>query len=229
MSSHKARTSLILFVCLIFVAVITIGFFTKTTSAKAYEQIDLTILEMDRQIDASLNFDEKYYVNGLPLALSSNPYDYVSNNSEYDKLVEMGPDAIEALEAGLRNSEKYASLDRYIIAIAMEDITKIDLKRVETYEWQDANTFLSSWSNLKDVVSTEVPQIVNDKSLSEDEKCKEIAKFGILAIEPLKEIQEQMATAKSTANINVEKDFITDMVAFLSTASRDTVIEKATS
>ena len=229
MRSSKARGSLILFVCLLFVAVITVGSFTQTASANAYEQIDLTISEIDRQINASLNFDEMYYVNGLPLALSSNPYDYVFNNSEYDKLVAIGPDAIEAIEEGLRNPDKYASLDRYILAIAMEDIVKIALKRVRTYEWQDADTFLSSWSNLKEAVKTEIPQIIGDKSLSEDEKWKEISKFGILSIDPLKEIQQQMASTNSTARVNAEKDFITDVVDFLSTASRDTVVEKAIS
>lgn len=111
----------------------------------------------------------------------------------------------------------------------MEDIVKIDLKRVRTYEWQDADTFLSSWSNLKEAVKTEIPQIIGDKSLSEDEKWKEISKFGILSIDPLKEIQQQMASTNSTARVNAEKDFITDIVDFLSTASRDTVVEKAIS
>lgn len=229
MKNNHKKGKVTLLICTLMIIIVTIILFTNTVNANAYKQIELTISEMDKHIAASLNTEGKYYVNGLPLALSSNPYDYIINNTEYDKLVAMGEEAIKALEEALQNSDKYTSLDRYILAVAIEDIAKIDLKKTEKYMWQDADSFYSSWSKLKEDVLTEVPLVIGNESLSEVEKKKEILKYGVLAIDPLESIQNQLSAIDFKENTNDLGGFITNLIAFLSTADRNAIVKEASS
>ena len=203
--------------------------FSTVPTASAYEQINTTFTTLEQQIDASMNFDGKYYVNGLPLGLSSNPYDYIENNSEYDVLVAMGDDALVAIETCLNaENQQYNSLELYVLAIALEDITKTSLKNYENYFWMDSDMFLAIWEQLNIDVVTKVPQIMSDNSLTQENKWIEIAKFGIIAVELL---EQYMLSASTPTTMNSESSSIElarQMVNLLTTSSNDTVIGIAT-
>lgn len=192
-ANFKQRT-LATCVCIIFTILIVACFLVNASTAYAFSQLNTTLAEIERQANASLDFDGKYYVNGLPLALSSNPYDYIKGNTEFEKLVAMGEDAIVPLEKCLANTEKYSSFDRYVIAIALEEITKVDFKQYGEYAWEDAESFMVSWEKAKIDVATIVPAVLSDNTLTNEEKWAEIAKYGLLSIDPLQEAQQQLSS-----------------------------------
>ena len=221
MTIKKSKHLIIGSICAVIVVALIVTLMPSPTYAAANEQMYATFTEVNRQINESMDFDEKYTANGLPLALSSNPYDYVADNSEFDKLVKMGPAAIEAIESGFKNPEKCNGLERYILAIALEDIAKVNLKEYEKYMWEDGSSFWESWQQLKVDATTDVPEILNNDNLSVDEKWAEVCKFGILAIEPM----ERMNTQSQVSNEKVE--LINDMISILTTGDRDIIVEIA--
>ena len=62
------------------------------------------------------------------LAMSSNPYEYVKNNSYYDRLVSKGISILPILEKKINENQYGDGLLGYITAIAIEDITECNLK-----------------------------------------------------------------------------------------------------
>jgi hypothetical protein len=189
-------------------------------------QIKVTMQEVSAQIDKSMNLDGQYYVNGLPLGLSSNPYDYVAANSEFNKLVAMGEDAILPIEKALADENAYSGLERYILAIALEDIAKVNLKNYATYQWQDSDSFLTSWLQMKADVADEVPRIMSNTQLSRQEKWAEITKFGTFAVEPLQKYTTQLTADKAAGST---PEFAAKIINLLTTSNKETVISIATS
>jgi|GEM_PF-2202826 len=218
----QGKRWLIAILCVIMATVILWFHIPNSAHAEAAEKIQSTFTEIEKQIEASMDFDGKYYVNGLPLALSSNPYDYIENSDEYKKLIAIGTDAISVIEECLDSKENYNGIEQYILAIALQDISKVELKNYEEYAWADVNAFLMSWEKAKDDVVIKVPQILSDASLSSEEKWVEIAKFGTLAIAPLQEFQIQ-AEADDMDSSLTELSF--KMINVLTTSSKNTVVD----
>jgi hypothetical protein len=82
------------------------------------------------------------YPAGDPRYASSNPYDYIKDNPAFDAVVAMGYDALPALEADLTAG----ALGKYLDCIAIESITKCDLKQFEQFTWADAQGFRTQWN-----------------------------------------------------------------------------------
>lgn len=118
----------------------------KTASA-AEKQTDVLINEIQYRINECLKTESAYLSNGMLLAMSSNPYDYIQNNDKYDKLIALGEESLDDLYELQQDNDKYNSFQRYIIAIAIEDITKTDLKQSEEYFLMDADSFSEKWDN----------------------------------------------------------------------------------
>lgn len=170
----------------------------KTASA-AEKQTDVLINEIQYRIDESLKTEGAYLSNGMPLAMSSNPYDYIQNNDEYDKLIALGEESLDDLYELQQDNDKYNSFQRYIIAIAIEDITKTDLKQSEEYFWMDADSFSEKWDDFSTESEEKMMNILNDESLSNDEKIEDICFYGTLAnhIDTSKLSDEQMKIVNS--------------------------------
>lgn len=122
-----------------------------------------------------------YLSNGMPLAMSSNPYDYIKDNAEYDKLIALGEESLDDLYKLQQDQEKYDNFQRYIIAIAIEEITKTDLKQSEEYFWMDADGFSEKWNDFSIEAEENIKDILNNNSLSENEKIENICFYGTLA------------------------------------------------
>lgn len=218
MSISKKRVSLCM--SLVAAVVMSIVFISNALTISAQKQIEMTFQTIETQVEESLKFDGKFLVNGLPLALSSNPYDFISNNPEYDKLVAMGLDAIEALESCLLDTERYNGFERYIIAIAIEEINKVNLKNFDEYHWESGDTFVTAWSEIKEDAIDVVPLLISDESLSAEQKRTEISKFGLLAIEPLEKINADSSSTPVIEDVNV-------IINYISTSSEEEVIRVA--
>lgn len=207
------------FFVIILTVILTFSYSSNTANA-AEKQTDALIHEIQYRIDESLKTDDKYLVNGMPLAMSSNPYDYIKDNEEYDKLIELGTESIDELYKLQQDTEKYDSFQRYIIAIAIEDITKTDLKQSSDYFWEDADSFSEKWDNFESDAEKNVLQILEDESLTSNEKIENICFYGTLAEDALNQIDEQQKTAQ-------EIDIIDSAKREISSASRDELVEFA--
>jgi hypothetical protein len=106
---------------------------TTSTSATVDGQADLSVLIAQMA---------KPYPDGDSRYVSSNPYDYTKDNPAFDAIVAMGYDALEGLEADLTAG----GLGNYLDCIAIETITRCDLKQFDQFTWADALTFRSQWN-----------------------------------------------------------------------------------
>jgi hypothetical protein len=120
------------------------------------------------------------YPAGDDRYLSSNAYDYLDENPAFDEIVALGYEALPGLEEHLATTAT-AGLGDYLVCVAMETITRCDLKQFETFAWADSRTFAEQW----DRYLREVPSVVAD--IIECDLCarvqgSEIAKLGAPAV-----------------------------------------------
>ncbi len=153
-----STTVLVLMITLTSITLLLCPFATIKTKA----QIESLFDEVSMRIEASLNYDGSFYVNNMPLGFSSNPYDYIKNNPEYNELVALGTDAIPIIEQYISETTSFYG---YILSIAIEDIAKINLKNFDEYKWSTSSTFLESWSNIKNDVDDAVYNIYYNKNI----------------------------------------------------------------
>lgn len=222
MANIKSKKVLQLFISLVVITLTIIIAFTcsANTASAAERQTDVLINEIQYRIEESLKTDDKYLVNGMPLAMSSNPYDYIKDNDEYDKLIALGTESIDELYKLQQDTEKYDSFQRYIIAIAIEDITKTDLKQSSDYFWEDADSFSENWDEFASDAEENVLQILDDDSLTQNEKIENICFYGSLAEDALTQIDTRQMSAQEISVIDSAKEEI-------SSASRDELVEFA--
>lgn len=96
------------------------------------------------------------------------------------------------------------------MAIAIEEITKIDLKYSTQFFWEDADTFADAWARFSAQAEADVQSILQDASLTVSEKTRQICFYGILAenvtaaqlpedaVEVLGAAQEKIASSSRT-------------------------------
>lgn len=154
---------------------------TPTADTAAVEtQADRMIQEINDLVEKDQQTADANATSNT-LGKQSNPYDYTLGSTEYAKLVAFGPGALPALGQLQKSNDKYSAFDRYILAIAMEDIAKVDLKQDERFFWEDADTFTDAWARFSAQASGNIQQILADTSLSDDEKVQKICFYGVLA------------------------------------------------
>ena len=120
------------------------------------------------------------------LAMSSNPYEYVKNNSYYDRLVSKGISILPILEKKINENQYGDGLLGYITAIAIEDITECNLKEDKDLQWATASEFGDSWKRFKKTAKEKIDVLINSK-LDEAAKAKQLKKYGVYAVAVLKE------------------------------------------
>lgn len=215
----KPGFSISFLIAIIILIILSVNSSKPILVANAAEQkTDELMTEIQYRIDESLKFEGKYTVNGRPLALSSNPYDYIKNNNEYNELVKLGNNAVEELYILQTDSEKYDSLERYIIAIAIEEITKTNLKESETYFWEDANTFSKSWNKFSNEAEKNILNILNDNTLAREEKAEKICFYGTLATDVIENL--------TSSNLSkIDKDAADLALSKIDNLSRSELVE----
>jgi hypothetical protein len=122
----------------------------------------------------------KPYPPGDARYLSSNAYDYTRDNPAFDATVAKGYDALPGLEEYLR-TENPRGLDGYLICIAMEKITRCDLKQFEQFAWADAGGFQVQWNRYLEQMPPLVDAALKSGKSPEDQ-AQEIAKLGAPAV-----------------------------------------------
>lgn len=119
--------------------------------------------------------------SGLSAATSSNPYDYVKDNPDFEKIVALGHEALPGLYKRLIDSDKNG-LEAYMLAIAIETIAKVDLKQNESTAWATAHMFKAKWPEYVKSIPALVETITADPTLSMEEKVNRLIALGTLAL-----------------------------------------------
>lgn len=163
-----------IFVSLILIAALAFLFISLTQASTVEKDINDLIKDYNERLANPSEEDTKLF-------LSSNPYDFVEDNMYYDRIVAQGVASLAELEEISKSSDSFT---QYILAIAVEDIIKVDLKAsgyTSDFFWDTGDKFLVSLSEYKKFVSKEVESIVtSDIEISEkEEKLKEL---GVLAV-----------------------------------------------
>ncbi|KRE59581.1 hypothetical protein [Paenibacillus sp. Soil750] len=167
----KIITFLSLFAC----SFLFVSFLMNNKNVSAAEkQINESFAAISEQINKEISLQSN-------LSFSSNPYDYIKQNADFDNIIKLGNDALPYLDKKLANS-KQNGLQEYITAIAIERIAKLDLKENENTAWENGKGFSAKWNlHLKSIPSS-VDAILTDKQLNSDDKVKKIIKLGTPAI-----------------------------------------------
>jgi hypothetical protein len=119
----------------------------------------------------------KPYPDGDPRYLSSNAYDYTKDNPAFDAIVAMGYDALPGLEKSLTEM----GLRDYLACIAIEKITRCDLKQLKQFAWDDAGRFLVQWNWYLEQMPLVVEKIVTSGDPPQA-KARQIAELGAPAV-----------------------------------------------
>lgn len=91
--------------------------------------------QIDINMDLMMDKVAEMQSTHVESALSSNPYDYIKNNDNYNKIVSLGTDALDIIKKKIDESNENG-LKEYILAAAANDIAKVDLKK-DTYNWSN--------------------------------------------------------------------------------------------
>lgn len=142
------------FTCLVAVLMTSVTYFgntEKTVEAKVIEDMD-SILQGDI-IDVT----------------SSNPFKY-TENEYYEEIVDLGMPAVKVLQENYSND----NLDGYVAAIAILDISGVDLYEITGIDWETADEFWEAWNIMIQDIPEEFNKILKEKNIK-----NELEKYGI--------------------------------------------------
>ena len=135
-----------------------------------------TTLEVNYNINNLMENILEESLKNTEIPMSSNPYTYIENNKYYDAIVEIGPKAVPILIKDIKNSENNG-LREYILAIAVEKIAQVDLKKVNNITsidysktWSNAKVFTEKWIQYLHSIPNEVNNITQDSTKTDEEK-----------------------------------------------------------
>lgn len=164
----------------IFIALFAVGFVSTFAlnnpfaHASLEKQIDNSMVAITKQINKEISLKTE-------LSYSSNPYDYVKENQDFKDIVNLGNAAIPLLHKKLSASPN-DGLQEYLLAIAIEQISKTDLKKEESTQWQDAKEFSSQWKKYLQAIPAKVDEISANMQLPTEVKLQQIQELGTPAI-----------------------------------------------
>lgn len=156
----------------LFMGVGYIQLFSPPTSASLSTKTYINLSDMRKEID-------RLTAEDLGLGLSSNPYVFIKNNKEYERIVKMGYPALPVIEERIAEGNSFG-LDKYILAVAAEEIAGVDLKKSE-YKWSDPEEFTRSWNLHLKAVPGKVEKIVSSTE-SAEWKNEKLVELGAPAI-----------------------------------------------
>ncbi|MBN1458195.1 MAG: hypothetical protein JXA57_01575 [Armatimonadetes bacterium] len=105
-------------------------------------------------------------------------------SAEYQYVLELGPKAVKPAYYIIYKSE-YAGLYEYMIASAIDDITRYDYTVKQGFRWSNSKVFLETYN--EKVVNTlaAFTSIMENRRLTEGDKLEEIRRLGVFVVAPL--------------------------------------------
>ncbi len=150
----------------------------------ALTTINSTSYAMKSNLKSLMNGIDECIKDKSELSYSSNPYEYIEDNENYDNIVKLGVKVLPLLKDDLESGK--AGLKEYIEACAIQDITGIDVSKLEG-EWSNAREFSQKYDILLNNVGGYINAVLNSENTSALEKTKMIKDYGVLAVPYLKE------------------------------------------
>lgn len=168
---QKKTKSVIILACFL---VVGIGFwgYMQNSNISIAAQIDQNALAIQEDLSKMISENPE-------MASSSNPYDYIKDNNHFDNIVQLGDGALPIIAQKLKNSNDNG-LNEYILAIAIERIAKVDLKK-NSAGWSTAKEFSQVWSKHLKNIPNSVDQIVASNQ-SENQKVEKLITLGTPAL-----------------------------------------------
>jgi len=110
--------------------------------------------------------------------------EYFRSSEQYNVVLDLGLKAVKPAYYIIYKSP-LSGLYEYILASAIDEITGYDYAVTESYGWSTSKQFLEMYNEkvLKTLASFK--EILENQSLSQEEKVKQIRSLGIFAVAPL--------------------------------------------
>jgi len=168
-----SKTRRILLPILLMMGVFTLSVFHFTEAVSQEDEVAKAVEDIRKQIEREIQ-------SHPALAMSSNPYDYVEQLSGIDAMVRLGPSALPYIEQAIDESSGSGLMD-YLLAVAAETISKVDLKRGPSALWNTGDSFTRQWRQHLRQTPQEVQKIASS-GLSPDEKVRSLERLGVPAV-----------------------------------------------
>ncbi len=172
------------------IVLITIGLLIGTIAKMASKN---SVNAIEKQVILERNSFSEYVdqmvMNGDPIALSSNPYDYIANNEAYNNIVNIGVEAVPIIERIVKNSDQNG-LEEYMLVLAAQEILKVELHDVldQKYNFISAKDWCNKYTTFKKEIKANVDELIDSN------KINEIEELGIVAFPYVTELYEAGST-----------------------------------
>jgi len=133
------------------------------------EEIHLRINKIQQSIDYSASSE---------ISASSNLYDNVKSNEDFEVITDLGFAALPELIQLLDQSEQ-DGVKEYIYAVALEQISKVDMRK--RTDWNTGKEFLTIYTAYLKEIPNKVKSIV-DETINDTEKVDQLKLLGTPAI-----------------------------------------------
>lgn len=147
----------------------------STDQVDVNEQINSRVKNIQQSMDIPISGE----INS-----DSSLYDDVMNNEDFEGIVALGVAALPELMQLLDQSEQEVFVE-YIYAIALEQISKVDLRKEK--DWDSGKEFLKKYAVYLKEVPNKVKRIA-DESISDSKKIDQLKALGTPAIPYLFEL-----------------------------------------
>lgn len=158
--------------------------------------------EVNSNLSSLMKTIEQMQKSKSELSYSSNPYDYIKNNENYDNIIKVGIKALPDLVDKLKNSPNNG-LEEFIVAIAIQEISQIDLNKGDA-SCSNAKEYLSEYHRLLRNVKDQAAYIVESKEMTFEEKQAEFDKLGVYADPYILQLQKSTVGTTSKSNFSLK-------------------------
>ncbi|MDR1042470.1 MAG: hypothetical protein LBL54_01030, partial [Clostridiales Family XIII bacterium] len=151
MNVHRTRKSVVAIAVALCICVALIVVYSTSNNhnvVSAADEVKMHLENINEMLEGGSD-------STLPLQ-SSNPYDYIADNEDFQRIIELGDSALPELERTLSDSPDNG-LNEYIIAIAIQEISGTDVDSFNNrtdIKWENAKQFLEEWTSAKDDAKT---------------------------------------------------------------------------
>lgn len=140
-----------------------------------------TLEKINTNMDTLMAEIEKEMTDNPELAMMGSPITIIEESQAYQKIIELGLNGVKPLYDKLYNSQD-SGLYEYILALAIEDITKEEFIYNKDYGWKNSLEFRMAYETKVNNVQTNVEKIINDENLSDEDKLSKFKEQGIFAV-----------------------------------------------
>lgn len=161
---------------------------------------------------------EKEMTANPALGLMGSPIKIIEESEAYQEIINLGLEGVKPLYDKLYESRE-AGLYEYILALAIEDITKEEFIYNKDYGWKNSLEFRLSYETKVNNAQVNVERILNNEDLTDEEKTTKLKEQGIFAVSFL---MDEYNNENSKSN----KDMIEDAVLGIASSYKNTVEEK---